>query len=235
MINNRRCLAFLVLVFLFPATLMAQSDNAPSVSRVFAILNKTLDSKTASIGDELTLQTITDVVVDGQVVIAKGAKVLGHVAGVITKGNNEPQSVLTIVIDKAVAAGGSSIRLQAIIVAIAAPENPLSSDPTYGMMHSNEPKMIGSGPRSTSGTGGLSASSKASSTAAVATAEIKGRMDTLLLSEDSVGAVGYEGISISWHLTIPPPLTVFTTKAKNVKLEAGTQMLLRMASPRLPK
>jgi hypothetical protein len=103
------------------------------------------------------------------------------------------------------------------------------------MMHSNEPKMVGSGPRGTAGTGGLPASSKANSTAAVATAELKGSMETVLLTEDSLGAVGYEGISIAWHLSIPPPLTVFSTKAKNVKLEAGTQMLLRMATPRLPK
>jgi hypothetical protein len=95
--------------------------------------------------------------------------------------------------------------------------------------------MIGSGPRGTANSGDLAASSKASSNAAVATAELKGRMETMLLTEDSLGAVGYEGVSISWHLSIPPPLTVFSTKAKNIKLEAGTQMLLRMASPRLPK
>ena len=71
--------------------------------------------------------------------------------------------------------------------------------------------------------------------AAVATAELKGRMETMLLTEDSLGAVGYEGLSISWHLSIPPPLTVFSTRAKNMKLETGTQMLLRMASPRLPR
>jgi len=215
---------------------MAQSDNSPPVSKVFALLNKTVESKSASIGDELILQTISDVVVDGQMVIPKSSKFFGHVAGVLTKGKGEPQSLLTIVIDKAIAVGnGREIPLQAIIVAIAAPVNPLSSDPTYGMMHSNEPKMVGSGARGTSITGGFPASSKASSTATVATAELKGRMETMLLTEDSLGAVGYEGVSISWHLALPPPLTVFSTKAKNIKLEAGTQMLLRMASPRLPK
>ena len=234
MIKYRARWGFLVLLFLFPTSLMAQSDNSPPVSKVFALLNKTVESKSASIGDELILQTISDVVVDGQMVIPKSSKFLCHVAGVVSKGKGEPQSLLTIVIDKAVG-GGRDIPVQAIIVAIAAPVNPLSSDPTYEMMHSNEPKMVGSGVRATTNTGGLSASSKASSTAAVATAELKGRMETMLLTEDSLGAVGYEGVSISWHLSIPPPLTVFSTKAKNMKLEAGTQMLLRMASPRLAK
>ena len=234
MIKYRARWGFLVLLLLFPTSLMAQSDNSPPVSKVFALLNKTVESKSASIGDELILQTISDVVVDGQMVIPKSSKFLCHVAGVVNKGKGEPQSLLTIVIDKAVG-GGRDIPVQAIIVAIAAPVNPLSSDPTYEMMHSNEPKMVGSGVRGTTNTGGLSASSKASSTAAVATAELKGRMETMLLTEDSLGAVGYEGVSISWHLSIPPPLTVFSTKAKNMKLEAGTQMLLRMASPRLAK
>ncbi len=237
MINYRARCGFLMLLFLFPTSLMAQSDNSAPVSRVVALLNKTVESKSASIGDELILQTLSDVVVDAQVVIPKGCKFLGHVAGVVSKGKDEPQSLLTIVIDKAIAvSGGRDVPLQAIIVAIAAPANPLSLDPTYGMMHSNEPKMVGSDSRGTAASGGLSAGSKASSTAAVATAELKGRMDEgLLLTEDSQGAVGYEGVSISWHLSMPPPLTVFSTKAKNLKLEAGTQMLLRMASPHLPK
>ncbi len=236
MINYRAWWWFLVLLLLFPTSSLAQSNNSPPVSKVFALLDKTVESKSASIGDELILQTISDVVVDGQMVIPKSSKFLCHVAGVVSKGKGEPQSLLTIVIDKAVAVGGGrDIPVQAIIVAIAAPVNPLSSDPTYEMMHSNEPKMVGSGVRGTTNTGGLSASSKASSTAAVATAELKGRMETMLLTEDSLGAVDYEGVSISWYLSIPPPLTVFSTKAKNMKLEAGTQMLLRMASPRLPK
>ena len=125
--------------------------------------------------------------------------------------------------------------MQAIIAAIVAPQDDsLSSDATYEMMHSNEPKMIGGRPSSTSSTGELSASSKASSSAAVATANLKGSMDGLRLNENSQGALGYEGVSLSWRLDAPPPVTIIASK-KNVKLLSGTQMLLRMAPPRLPK
>lgn len=104
------------------------------------------------------------------------------------------------------------------------------------MMHSNEPKMTGSGAGSAASSGTLSPSSKAGSTAAVATANLKGRMDEpFLLDENSQGAVGYEGLSLSWGLASPPPFTVFACKRKNLKLESGTQMLLRMASPRLAR
>src|SRR5207237_9389443 len=103
-------------------------------------------------------------------------------------------------------------------------------------MQSNEPKMIRSRAGSAPGTGNRSASSKASSTAAVATAQVKGGMDSSpQLSEDSQGAIGYEGMSISWSLEVPPPMTIFMSKAKSIKLKAGTQVLLRMAEPHVAR
>ena len=239
--NKRGCkFPTLILLFsgsvLFSTSLKAQTGDQPRVSTVFAVLTKSLESKSATANQEVILRTTSDVIVNGKVIIPKGSKLLGHVSEVATKGKDEPQSVLAIIIEKAVTTDGTEIPLQAIIAAVARPSSALSSDPTYGMMHSNEPKMIGTGPGSAPSTGGLSASSKASSTAAVATANIKGGMDeTSLLDENSQGAEGYEGLSLSWHLMAPPPVTVFASKGKNVKLEAGTQMLLRMAPPRLAK
>ena len=233
-----RAYKVLALSFLLSTSLMAQTGNSPPVSSVFAILTNTLESGTATNGQQLILRTVSDVVVDREIVIPKGSKVLGHITQVITKGKSGSQSALAIVIDKAVVKDGAEIPVQAIIAAVAAPrDGSLSDDPTYGMMHSNEPKMTGSASAgSLAGTGTLSPSSKASSTAAVATADVKGRMDEpFLLNENSQGAVGYEGLSLSWSLASPPPFTVFASKRKNLKLETGTQMLLRMAPPRLAK
>ncbi len=235
MLKNRFCYA-LASGFLGWIPSAAQTANQPTVIKVFAVLQKTVETKTSAVGDDVVLVMLNDVIADNQVVIPKGSKVFGHIGGVATKGKDEPKSVLAIRLDKAVNERGQEIPLQAIIAAIAAPPEELTSDPAYAMMHSNEPKMIGSGARDAANSGSLPASSKANSNAAVATAEIKGRMDqALLLTEDSQGAVGYEDISISWQLAFPPPLTVFTSKAKNLKLEAGTQVLIRMASPRIAK
>ncbi len=231
--KNRWDCNFLSVTFLFSISLMAQTGDSPKVSTVFAVLTKTVESKSATVDQELILRTINDVMVNGKMIIPKGSKLVGHVSEVATKGKDEPQSVLAIIIDKAVETGGREIPLQAIIAAVAAPRSSLSSDPTYGMMHSNEPKMIGSGAANAASTGTVSSNSRAGSTAAVATADLKGRMDEAsLLNENSQGAVGYEDLSISWHLMVSPPITVFASKGKNVKLEAGTQMLLRMAPPR---
>lgn len=233
MSHNAWRLTYLTCILIFSASLVAQTRKPPPVSTVFAILTRSVESKSAAVGQELNLRTISEIVVDGQVIIPLGSRLVGHVVEVITKGKDEPQSRLSIVIDKAIKPEGAEINLQAIIAAIAAPQNnSLSSDPTYGMMHSNEPKMIGASPGGAASTGGLSSGSKASSTAAVATANIKGKMDEpLILNQDSQGAVGYEDLSLSWHLVAPTPVTLFSSKGKNVKLETGTQMLLRMAPP----
>ncbi len=236
MVRIKREGKLLAVILLLSSTLPAQTGSNHTVSTAFAVLTKSVDCKGATTGLEITLRTITDVVVDGDVVIPRDSRLSGHVAGVATKGKEQSQSRLALVIDKAINGSGREIPLQAIIAAIAAPQDTsLTSDPTYGMMHSNEPKMVGANTAGTASTGSLPPSSRAASNAAVATAELKGvRDDSLLLNENSQGAIGYDGLTITWQFTLPPPVTVFSTKSNNLKLTAGTQMLLRMVPPRLP-
>ncbi|HEV8587307.1 MAG TPA: hypothetical protein VGQ72_00415 [Pyrinomonadaceae bacterium] len=227
------CTVAFIIVLLSVCNLRAQADKAPQVTKVFAALVTPIDTRTSVRDEEVTLTTINDVVVNSKVIIPKGAKIVGHVAGVLSKGKDEPKSVLAIAIDRAIG-NGSDIPLQAIIVAIAAPQKSLTDGPTYGMMHSNEPKMSGSTTSGVTSSGTLPASSKASSTATVATAQLKSAQDQpFLLNDDSQGAIGYEDVAISWHLTIPPPLTIFATRGKRLRLEAGSQVLLRMVPPKI--
>ena len=117
-----------------------------------AVLEKSLDSKNATAGQEIALLTLTDVVVSGETIIPKGSRLTGQTADTGTKGNADRKNILAIRIDKAITNKGAEIPLQAIIAAIKAPtDDSLTSDPLYGMMHSNEPKMIGSGPGSAAG------------------------------------------------------------------------------------
>ena len=227
----------LPLILLFQIGSIAQTRQETRVSTVVAVLTKAIETKSADVGLELTLRTINDVVVDGAVVIPKGSKLVGHISEIVLKGKDEPQTKFEIVIDKAVTTNNNEMPVQAIVAAVAAPKkDSLSSDPTYAMMRSNEPKQSGASPGDAARTGELSSASKAASTAAVATANIKGASDEpLMLREDSQGAIGYDGLSLSWHLTTPPPVTVFSSKSKNVKLDAGTQMLLRMSPSRVAK
>jgi len=219
------------------ANAFAQETNPQKVISAYAILNTSVDTKSATEGQQLTFRIVADLVVKGVVVIPRDSTVYARISEVHAKGKDQPQSALAIVIDKAKRPDGIEVPLQAIIAAVAAPkENSLTSDPTYGMLHSNEPRMSGSGAGTASRTGDLTPSSKASATAAVATAGIKGPMEEgFLLNEDSAGAIGYEGLTLSWGLAAPPPFTIFVSKSKSIKLNAGTQVLLRMSPPHLPQ
>jgi hypothetical protein len=221
-----------VIVLLITSHQSASGNNQPAISTIFAIVEKRIETRSASLDQELTLRTISDVVVDGIVVIPSGSRVVGHIVELATKGKGSDPSILAIVIDKAILESGREITLQGIIAAVAAPqEGSLPSDPTYGMMHSNEPKMVGTGP-STARPGELSPSSKVESTASLSTARINGEMrKDLLLNAESQGAIGFSGLTLSWRLTAPPAVTVFSSNRKEIKLDAGTQVLLRIARP----
>jgi len=225
------CFSILILLI---SSERPSAGKQPPVTIVFALLTKRLETKTASLNQELTLRTLSDVGVDGIVVIPAGSRVVGHIVELANKGKESQQSMLGIVIDKAVLESGKEITLQAIIAAVAAPQDgALTSDPTYGMLHSNEPKMVGTGATGSSRTGDLAAASKADSSAALATARINGEMRKgLLLHPDSNGAIGFSGLTLSWRFDAPPPVSVFSSNNKEIKLEAGTQVLLRMAPPR---
>ena len=228
---------FLISILLFVAPGLSQERSGEQVTSAFAVLTTAVESKNATVGQEVTFRTVADVMVKDVVVIPRGATILAHIIDVRTKEKDQPQAAIAIVIDKAKRADGVEIGLQAIIAAIAAPKDAaLSSDPTYGMMHANEPKMSGSGAGDTSRTGDLSSASRSGSTATVATAGLKNAIDDgFVLNENSSGVIGYEGLTMSWGLAVPPPFTVFVTKNKNLKLSAGTQVLLRMAPPHLPQ
>src|SRR6266699_4511101 len=131
MMNTPRCNGkLLLLLSLLSVSLTAQTPSQPQVSTVFAVLTRTIESKSATAGQELVLRTMSDVVIDGELVIPRDSKLVGHVAEAITKAKDEPRSVLSVIIDKAVRKDSVEIPLQAIIVAVAAPQNKsLSVDP----------------------------------------------------------------------------------------------------------
>ena len=229
--------AICAFILLSSNSIAAQTtDVQPHVSNVFAVLTTVVEAKTAHANDEIALNTIGDLFVDGALVIPRGSKLSGHLIEIAIKGKDQPETFLAFSVEKAILKTGKEIPLQAIVAALAAPRREsLATDPTFGMLHSNEPKMVG-GTSGTTGSGTLNASSRASANAAVAAANLNGKLDQpTVLDTNSQGAVDIEGLTVTWRLMAPPPMTVISTKAKNLKLETGTQMLLRMAPPRMPR
>jgi hypothetical protein len=187
----------------------AQSNNSLEITKVFATLETPVDTLTSARDDGFILVTINDVAVGGKIIIPKGSKIFGHVAGATNKGKGASKSVLGLSIDRAVTANGE-VPLQAIIVALAAPKKSESeSSASTNTSVSNQPK-TNAPPRTVINSGDVS----------------------LLLADNDQGAFGFEDVNISWHLSIPPPLTILATRGKRLRIEAGSQMLLRMMPPK---
>src|SRR6266550_9377958 len=67
-----------------------------------AVLAKPVDSRKSKVGDEVVAKATQDVKSDGQVVVPKGTRLLGHVTEARAKAKGESDSALGIAFDKAV-------------------------------------------------------------------------------------------------------------------------------------
>jgi hypothetical protein len=201
---------------LFLLTLAAGAQQA---ALGFCALDHTVDFKMVKAGDKITLHLTRDLVVNGKTLLPRGTALS---ATVVDAKNG---STVSIVLDKAIPKPEQEVPLMGIIAAVAAPPEDLSGDPFYGMNHSSEP---------TQRSGNSAATSVATSGAAVQTAKLKGENNLKSnLREDSSGAIGIEGLTLNWVLDKPPATTVLTAKKKNFKLPSGTEVLLRMAPPKM--
>ncbi len=202
-------------IFLVAAVMLAQQQQTtPSVSTIFAVFTKDVDCKSAKTADPVTLKVVRELIVGGKIIIPKGATINGRLV--------EPPSdhALAIVLEEAVLKDGSKVPIQGIISAMAAPAESLGNDPTYTMMHSQEPKPSDAG------------SNMATTGAAAATAVLKGGKDpSWRLTEDSQGSPDL-GLTIRWELAKPPAVTIVESKKKPFRLKSGTQAAIRMATPK---
>jgi hypothetical protein len=198
-----------LVVLTYACAAAAQSNNALEVARVFATLETSVDTLSSARDDGFTLITINDVTIGGKLIIPKGSKIVGRVAGITIKGKDSSKSVLGLLIERAVTEKGD-VPLQAIIVAVAAPKKS-ESEPSASRR--------------------TSVSNQRKTTAPPRTPTDSGDVN-LLLADNDQGAFGFEDVSISWHLSIPPPVTILATRGKRLRLEAGSQMLLRMLPPK---
>jgi hypothetical protein len=203
----------------FLLALLTFAAHAQQAAIAFCALDHTLDFKVAKAGDKVTLHLTRDLVVNGKTLLPRGTALSATV--VDAKDGN----TVSIVLDKATPKPEQEVALMGIIAAVASPPEDLSSDPLFQMNHSAEPSQR---------TGNASATSTASSGAAVQTAILKGKNDAKSnLQEDSTGVIGIDGLKLDWVLNKPPATTVLTAKKKNFKLAKGTELLLRMAPPKI--
>src|SRR5579864_1197782 len=191
-------------------------------------LAKSVDAKKAKVGDEVIAKTMDDFQSNKNEVLApRGSKVFGHVAEVSPR-QGESASTLGIAFDKMVLKNGTEVPLKVSIQAIGPPESSASavSQPVGG----GYGNAGASAPMSTSGRGGYGAPPPnpggsvpdSSRPDASSGAPINGR-----LTPTAQGVVGMSGVSLSAGNAQD---SLLSSAKHNVKLDGGTQMILRVIS-----
>jgi hypothetical protein len=192
-------------------------------------LSKTVDTKNAKAGDEVTAKLVSDVKADGKVVLHQGTKLIGHVVQVRAHSKEKPGSTLTMVFEKAVAKGGVETVLSANIQAVGAPPLPAMSSnisPDLGVPTSmgsqgsraNTAPPSGMGPAST---GPMTRPAGGVTEGAGNT----GISSNGVLTPSSKGVFGIPDVSLAVATDASQP-PVLQSAGHNIKLEGGTQILL---------
>jgi hypothetical protein len=230
---------------LLAATSLAQNqgqanDGSESQNRTIRLapgtiirveLAKSIDAKKAKVGDEVIAKTLDDFLSDKSEVLApRGSRVLGHVTEV-SPHQGESASALAIAFDKIVLKSGTDVPLKASIQAIGSPESNAGAvgEPIGGSGNSGE---ISSMPSTSRGAyGGAAANPNIPDTAnSPGAVSQEGTSSTAVngrLSPNAQGVVGMSGVSLS---TGAAQDSLLTSPKHNVKLDSGTQMILRVIS-----
>jgi hypothetical protein len=180
-------------------------------------LEKTVDAKKAKAGDPVVAKTIDELKSGTQVIAPRGAKLIGHVVAAAPHEKDSP-SRLEIAFDKLEAGNGSEIPTKASIQALEKPANyvPMGSSDQAG----SPPAASGSSRMGGIGTRGMGDSSGDAGNQGTMPAQHAPSN----IAPNAQGVIGMSDVSLS-----PGPAqdSVLTSEKHNVKLESGTQMILR--------
>ncbi len=212
-----------------------QTDRAPTAQEnlsmaIPATLAKSVDSKKVKAGDEIDARLSVSLTNASGTQIPAGSRIVGHVTDVKSKAKGDPQSSLTFAFEKIVLKNGQDMPLHAVPQAIGMPQmmsdaavspddNPRTSGGSpSGGMRGNTNRSSGSG---TAATGSSAApSDPMSGGMPVGGAQANNGP----LPQNATGAVGMRGLTLDSQSNG----AVVSSDSKSVKLEEGTQLVLRV-------
>lgn len=224
----------------------AAGGQLASGSMIYAELSKSIDAKKAKEGDEVTAKAQQAVLSQGKVLIPKGAKLVGHVTMAKPHQKDQPQSELGIAFDHAVLKDGTQVPLGSVAIqAIAPPQASAAMAGGNDMTGSGMPSSNNAGVGYPSGGSGRMGSGNnpgtvgqigstaggVANTAGNTAGTVAGAASTSAgagarLNGSSRGVVGMSGLSLSAGNATQG--SVIASDDKNVKLDSGTEMVLRV-------
>ena len=231
------------------ASAAGSQANATGNATVQAVLTKSVDAKKAKQGDAVEAKTTSIAQGEGGIEIPKGSKLLGHVTEAKARGKGEEQSVLGIAFDKAKLKNGQEVPFHALVQAVAMAQAITPTSMNDEPMTSNSPGM-GTAGAPAPGTGGgalggvRNTVGGVTNTAGNTVGQTAGQVGNTVgsagtsvgtdvsgtLNANSRGVMGLPGVSLSADASNQSNGSVFSSNSKNVKLDSGTQMTLRVVS-----
>lgn len=191
-----------------------------------AQLDKTVDAKKAKAGDPVQAKTLDELKSGTQVLAPRGARITGHVVAANPHEKDSPSHV-EIAFDKIDLGNGSEVPLNATIQALAGPVNNVAAaaDNNTGAPTSDNVG-TGMGGRGTMQSGSMGQPAGAPDTGSMGNNGTAASTSTpsVAIAANAQGVQGISGVSLS-----PGPSrdSLLTSEKHNVKLESGTQMILR--------
>jgi hypothetical protein len=201
-------------------------------------LTKTIDAKKVKTGDEIEAKVTQDLKSgNGDVVLPKDTKVMGHVTEAQARNKEVKESEVGIAFDHAITKSGANVTLPMSIQAIVAPPNSsaANNDASEGVGQSaSTPQGAGgmspaNGGGRSAGMGGMPPQAPAPPTTG-GESSTSGRTETNAnqpVTAKTTGVVGISNLQLSMAANATEGSIVSSEKG-NVKLESGTLMLLKV-------
>lgn len=214
-----------------------------------ASLSQPLDAKKNKPGDPVTAKTTEATKSQGQVVIPKGSKLVGHVTECKQRSKEEKESALGIVFDKAILKDGQEVPLNVTVRALAAAQTAAASSVgsddlsagggAVGSARSGGGGALG-GVRSTAGAATGAVTNTAASASGLAGGAVNSSVNAAgaargavgglnaagQLTSNSQGVFGLDGLNLNAAASNATQGSLITSTSKNVHLDSGTQLLL---------
>ena len=205
----------------------------PAGIAINAVLERSLDSKKAKLGESIVARTTEDAKDGGRVVLPKGSKVTGHVTQSSARSKGDNNSTLVLQFDRAETKGGQEVPLDVNLQALAAAPAaaPIGGQDLEGIGNAGSQSGTGTRGGGMPGTGGSSGRTTTpvprtspDSTTTVPQADSGGSSGTIRAS--SRGVYGLEGVSLETGAANSGPSAVIVSTGKSVHLDSGTRLLL---------
>lgn len=200
-----------------PAAVPANPASSRAV--LSAELTRSLDARKAKPGDAVFAKCTQNLDANGETLIPRNTKLIGHVVEVQTKGRGKPESTLEIAFDKAIMRDGREVPLTASIQALAPPA-------IMATEVGNTDFGVRSAPSAKPRTAGL-----LPGTVKTVAPDAAHAVDAPALAANTTGAVALKGLQLEPDSSSIPKTSVIHSSSQNVRLESGTRLILRVALP----